>query len=81
MHPPCTNHNSQFQGRAEVVVKVSRRVEAAVELGSDSNGVLASHFYDIGHEMDEASVPAYAHLKSANFVNNRLVLKFEWNVE
>lgn len=81
MHPPCTNHNSQFQGRAEVVVKVSRRVEAAVGLGNDSNGVLASHFYDIGQEMDEACVPGYAHLKSANLVNNRLVLKFEWNVE
>ena len=64
-----------------VSVKVSRVVEAAVELGNDSNGVLASHFYDIGHEMDEAHVPGHAHLASANLVNNRLVLKFEWNAE
>ena len=64
-----------------MVVKVSRRIEAAVELGNDSNGVLACDFYGLGRHMDEAGVPGSAHLKSANLVNNRLVLKFEWNVE
>ena len=62
-------------------IKVRRCAEAAVTLRNDSNGVLASHFYDIGHEMDDAGVPGHAHLVSAHLVNNRLVLKFEWNAE
>ena len=62
-------------------IKVRRCTEAAFELGSDANGVLATDFYDIGHEMEAAHVPTHARLASAHLVNGRLVLKFTWDEE